>query len=462
MESIDVFAQNGIAPGAPVDGQGVGGQGVDGLPALTRFARRAAGADLVITFEAGEDGLAVPLACDPPLAFAPFALGSTRIESVDWSGGTLPADALNLPSSIVAALEAPPREAMFLSAPAVEAERSGIVFLWLANAPARCDCVFRSGMRDQIGLLAPVFAQMVNDRLALNRRLTAHERFHDLFGSVPMGIVVLEGNGQSGLVNEAAAKLLDVPAGELPVFEIAVPMRNLRARCRNAAALDVQYAPMQGDIDYAVTTTWDLGDEKLEVDTHPVLGNGRNGRIWLFQNVTAHHEVEDRLRAQAWTDALTGLNNRRHFTEIAASLFAVPADADQPLAALMVDIDHFKRVNDEYGHQTGDVVLRAVSSRMRGALRESDLIGRLGGEEFAVLLHGLTLADAIDTAERLRTAIGASPIATNAATLEVRVSIGVAERTAADTDLDALLARADRALYAAKNGGRDRVAVDAG
>ena len=88
---------------------------------------------------------------------------------------------------------------------------------------------------------------MVSDRRALIQRRVANERFRDLFGSVPTGIVILEGNGQSGLVNEGAAQLLGIDVGELPVFQIAQSMRDLRTRCRNAAALNALYGPLQGN-----------------------------------------------------------------------------------------------------------------------------------------------------------------------------------------------------------------------
>jgi diguanylate cyclase (GGDEF)-like protein len=441
---------------------GTAGSGTppDGLLSLLGFARSAAGADLVIAFEAGSDGIATPLATDPRIDPKPFSLASTRIESTDWSRGAVAADPVHLPSMVVAALDRPAHEVLFIPTPVPEAERSGILLLWLANQPARCDCIFRNGLEAQVRLLAPVFAQMVSDRRGLIQRRVANERFRDLFGSVPTGIVILEGNGQSGLVNEGAAQLLGIDVGELPVFQIAQSMRDLRTRCRNAAALNALYGPLQATMDYAVTAVWDFGTQQYEVDTHPVLGNGRNGRIWLFNDITAQRLVEEQLRALSVTDPLTGLNNRRHFMSVGSAAFATEVDPERPISALMIDIDHFKRVNDTYGHLTGDEVLRAVSSRMRGTLRKDDLLARLGGEEFAVLLEWLSLADIVETAERLRGVIAATPIATATSALEVRVSIGVAHRRPDDADLQALLARADRALYVAKNDGRNRVVID--
>jgi diguanylate cyclase (GGDEF)-like protein len=432
----------------------------DGLPALLAFARYAAGADLVVAFEADEDGLAFPLAADPEIVTRPFSLSSTRIGAVDWSRGPVVADPVRLPSALVAALDRPAREVLFIATPVEGAARSGILIVWLANPPVRCDCSFRLSIQSQVGFLSPVFAQMLNDRRAQIRRRVAGDRFRDLFGSVPIGIVLLEGNCQSGIVNARAAKLLDIPAGELPIHEIGPQMRALRARCRNADVLDRLYAPLQCDVDYAATTVWDFGTQQYQVDTHPVLGDGGNGRIWMFHDVTAQRLVEERLRALAVTDPLTGLNNRRHFSSIGGAAFTTAVDPERPLSALLVDIDHFKKVNDTYGHLTGDEVLRTVSQRMRGVLRKEDLLARMGGEEFAVLLTWMSSEEVLEVAERLRLAIAATPVATASATIEVRVSIGVAHRGAGDADLEQLLGRADRALYAAKNGGRNRVIVD--
>jgi diguanylate cyclase (GGDEF)-like protein len=127
----------------------------------------------------------------------------------------------------------------------------------------------------------------------------------------------------------------------------------------------------------------------------------------------------------------------------------------------MIDIDHFKSINDTHGHQTGDEVLSALSSRLRNVLRDQDLLARLGGEEFAVLLRSLPPDHAVTTAERLRAAIADTPIRTSTTIIEVRVSIGVALQQPADKNLASLLARADLGLYTAKHSGRNQVVVNA-
>ncbi len=186
----------------------------------------------------------------------------------------------------------------------------------------------------------------------------------------------------------------------------------------------------------------------------------------------------EKLQQLAETDPLTSLANRRHFGELFSQESArrdrersrEPDRAGKPLAMLMLDIDFFKRVNDRWGHASGDHVLVALADVLRHNLRENDLPARLGGEEFAVLLPGATLAEAAATAERLRAAvqvIAVVPASDTADTgdgpIRFTVSIGVAEAVSDGCQtLDAMLATADRRLYAAKEAGRNQVrALDA-
>lgn len=173
--------------------------------------------------------------------------------------------------------------------------------------------------------------------------------------------------------------------------------------------------------------------------------------------------IEDR-RKMAMTDALTGAHNRRYFVRHLERELKRTLRFGGELAVLLLDIDHFKRVNDTYGHSAGDEVLKAFVQRLHGNLpREVDWFARLGGEEFAVVLPQTELAGAGEVAERLRQQVEATPMATTAGRIQVTTSIGISglqtlpRREAASTE--ELLDQADRALYASKEGGRNRVST---
>jgi diguanylate cyclase len=168
----------------------------------------------------------------------------------------------------------------------------------------------------------------------------------------------------------------------------------------------------------------------------------------------ANKKLEETVR----TDAVTGLNNRRYLFELGKTSIKKAVRAGTPLSAIMFDADYFKKVNDTYGHAVGDKALIHLSSLANGAVRDIDILARIGGEEFAVLLENTTEEKAAEVAERLRTAIADSPLPLERGNLSLNVSVGVASFIPDSSDeLDILLVQADKALYAAKAGGRNRV-----
>ena len=174
-----------------------------------------------------------------------------------------------------------------------------------------------------------------------------------------------------------------------------------------------------------------------------------------IQNARLFKEVQQ----LAHTDSLTGLNNRRRFFELAQHEIKRRERHPTPLAVIMLDVDHFKLVNDTYGHAIGDLALQTVARRCKQAVRNIDILGRYGGEEFVSILLGTDLYGAKIVAERLRQRVEAPPIETENGPLTVTISIGIAELTPDCQDLDLLLRRADQALYMAKQAGRNRVEV---
>lgn len=167
--------------------------------------------------------------------------------------------------------------------------------------------------------------------------------------------------------------------------------------------------------------------------------------------------IHAQLRAAARQDAKTGLLNARAWQEEADREIARAQRQHRPLTILIVDIDHFKRVNDAHGHLTGDAALMAVVTALLGGLRPYDQLGRFGGEEFTVLLPGTTPSEGRAVAERLRRAVGDRPLSLDRTAVELTVSIGVASLGAHGHDLTDLLTAADHALYRAKQAGRDQV-----
>jgi diguanylate cyclase (GGDEF)-like protein len=175
----------------------------------------------------------------------------------------------------------------------------------------------------------------------------------------------------------------------------------------------------------------------------------------------AHELRQEKARAEllAQTDFLTGLDNRRAFYEQGERLLRSLELSGRPAAVAMFDIDHFKAINDRYGHAGGDVAIRAVADLIRSQLRPGDLAARLGGEEFALLLPDTTVAEAMDVAERVRVACAALAIAYECHHIGFTTSAGVAALNAGNT-LDGWIAHADAALYRAKQGGRNRVLAE--
>lgn len=170
-------------------------------------------------------------------------------------------------------------------------------------------------------------------------------------------------------------------------------------------------------------------------------------------------KLYEEIQRQAITDALTGLYNRNGLFLLGEREIERALRYNRPLSALMLDLDHFKQVNDAYGHTIGDQVLREVSQRCLALVREADLVGRYGGDEFVLLLLETDLETACKVAERLREAIAISPIHTEKGEVAIAASIGVAQASLATPNLDVLIRAADDAMYVAKQSGRNRVMV---
>ena len=177
--------------------------------------------------------------------------------------------------------------------------------------------------------------------------------------------------------------------------------------------------------------------------------------VILLQRSLLHAQ----LKAQARTDPKTGVLNAGAWQSETTLAIARAQRRHEPLSVLLADVDHFKKVNDTHGHLTGDAVLRTLAAEMRQQVRESDLVGRFGGEEFVILLSGTAPEEACQVAERIRRGVGMVKVLTNDTIVGVTISVGVATLGTHGEELFELLAAADIALYRAKNTGRDRVCL---
>ncbi len=181
--------------------------------------------------------------------------------------------------------------------------------------------------------------------------------------------------------------------------------------------------------------------------------------IGLVRDVSERKAMEAELRRLATTDGLTGVCNRRRYMELLTEEVERAVRYGHSLSVVMLDIDHFKRLNDTYGHAAGDAALKVFATRIGERLRRLDTVGRLGGEEFALILPDTTLADAVTLVEALRANQEAAEQDFEGEVLRFTMSVGVSSLTADCATADHLLAAADKALYQAKNGGRNRVVV---
>lgn len=289
-----------------------------------------------------------------------------------------------------------------------------------------------------------------------------------LLDSIPDPVVVLDGARHIVAHNPAARRLIG--GGQ-------------ELRGRPLAQLDELRGTMSALDDADLTAQHEIAigtpPRYYDIGQVPLLYGGREvGRLIQLRDVTHRKATEDQLqsvladlekqllnnvalqeqlREEAIRDALTGLHNRRFFGELAPVMLAEAQRNNTPLSAAMIDIDHFKRLNDTHGHAAGDAVLRATGAFLRERVRQSDVVLRMGGEEFLILLPRTAADQALKRVDDWRAAFAAKTIEHEGATLSATFSAGVAAFPADAADIDALLNRADQALYRAKTGGRNKV-----
>lgn len=177
----------------------------------------------------------------------------------------------------------------------------------------------------------------------------------------------------------------------------------------------------------------------------------------LARDISERKRMEDQLMILSRTDGLTGTYSRGHFMDRSEEVINMMKRYQRPASMMVMDLDHFKAINDKYGHHAGDLALKAFTNMCQQEIRESDILGRLGGEEFGLMMPETTLQHAQILAERIRKAATALEITLDDQTIVITVSIGLAELGTEDATLDSVMRRADLAMYQAKAGGRNQV-----
>jgi diguanylate cyclase (GGDEF)-like protein len=226
----------------------------------------------------------------------------------------------------------------------------------------------------------------------------------------------------------------------------------------------VHYKEFHAAREQARAESAQLRMENLKI-LHQVETNRKEAEILLLQNQALEQEIEDRRRDHlelerlAVTDSLTGLYNRRHFLTLGDYELAKAQRMGTPLTLLMLDLDHFKAVNDLHGHSTGDRVLESIAKLIVTNARAGDYCFRYGGEEFVILLPETRLAHGMEIAERMRHLVACAPFRADRRLICITASLGAVQAQPEDADLGAVMARADAAMYRAKSAGRNCVSV---
>lgn len=311
--------------------------------------------------------------------------------------------------------------------------------------------------------------QDVSDRRHMESVLrSSEERYRTLFETVAQGVVYQDAAGRITSANPAAQRILGRTLAQMQAQHLDDPgWQALREdgspvpADQHPAILALRTGQPVNDVVLGLPVA-DRGLVWLLVNATPVKRHGVVEEVYAsFEDITERVQLSRELKLQASTDYLTGVANRRSLMQRLALEFdrVRRPGAGHRCAVLAVDLDLFKQVNDSHGHAAGDAVLQQVAALMQRITRQHDLVARSGGEEFTLLLPDAGADDALALAERLRAGLRAQPVLHDSLPLQVTVSVGVATILPGDASLDAVLARADAALYAAKAGGRDRVCL---
>jgi len=298
----------------------------------------------------------------------------------------------------------------------------------------------------------------------LLERIRTQERYRELVDNARSVILRVTPGGVITFFNEYAQEFFGYEEHEVlgkHLLQTIVPPKDSQGRDQETGTLETMSNPEDNPFRESENITKDGKRHWMSWANRPLLDtNGELEEVLCVgTDLTTRREMEARLRKMAKTDSLTGVSNRRHFFEKAEAELQRSRRYDRPLSVLMLDLDHFKSINDTHGHEAGDRVLVAVTELINGRLRDVDVLGRMGGEEFAVLFPETAAGQAASVADRIREVVEHARVPGDNAEVSVTVSIGVAELQDGDRTVDALIRRADKTMYKAKEQGRNRVMV---
>lgn len=379
---------------------------------------------------------------------------------------TLPADlrtgwsaleTRNLPSAFAAGLPFRPAQAWcFIPASTDDTPPVALLCLSATTSPGTTASVPPDTLDEPS--FCQLFVHLALAYQAEKEQALCQRQFIDAFNGLALAIVLVNHTPATAQVNRQAAALLGTRSGKVHAHQLSQAMARLRAQCLNSAELEAPYRQLQSNPDAEIHCLWKLAshNQVLRVVTRRLPIAQQHTRIWIFEDATAQVRLEETLRREASLDPLTQLLNRRSWFRQVRAIYDAPSPERQAPAVLLLDLDHFKNINDQYGHGAGDDVLRTVAHRIAGPLRSGDLLGRYGGEEFIVFLPPMTVEQAVQVAERLRTAVADAPVRSGHLRIGCTVSIGMALRIGQES-LRSLIRRADSNLYHAKHAGRNQV-----
>jgi diguanylate cyclase (GGDEF)-like protein len=293
------------------------------------------------------------------------------------------------------------------------------------------------------------------------RRSEELESLRSALDQVDYGVMLLDRDLRARFINRAFCRMADIPdalATDTPTFG------QILQHGRERNAFDLPESEIEPYIARRLAMVREGTKDPVElrwsggrVVRHQITALPGGGRVLTYTDISDLAKAAEELERLATTDALTGLCNRRQFFALAEREWSRVQRYDRPLAMLMFDIDSFKAINDRFGHEVGDNVLVRVAAACRDAKRDTDIVARIGGEEFAFLLPETDLPSAGLFAERLRVACSKIHVLPDRRDLAITVSIGVAEVEPGMRGIEDAMRYADAALYAAKRAGRNCV-----